>query len=62
VMPPMSIKKLTDLQLIQKLWNKLDKTGREAHLEWTLSRCATCGRSGAINGMWCDACCDEKLP
>jgi hypothetical protein len=51
--------KPTPLQQIKKLWGKLDRAGRNAHLEWTLKHCATCGREGAVNGEWCDACCDE---
>jgi hypothetical protein len=48
------------LEQIQKLWAKLDRAGREAHLDWTLKQCATCGRSGAVNGFWCDACVAEN--
>jgi hypothetical protein len=58
----------TPLERIRKLWAKLDKTDRMAHLEWTLKQCATCGREGRWmladgsddpDGMWCDACMDE---
>jgi hypothetical protein len=52
-------KKATALERIQKLWSKLDQAGRKAHLEWTLKHCAICGREGAVDGTWCDACCDE---
>jgi hypothetical protein len=47
------------LTQIRKLWAKLDRDERYEHLKWTLAQCATCGRNGAENGMWCDACCDE---
>jgi len=50
---------LAPLQQIQKLWAKLDADGRKEHLEWTLKQCAVCGRSGAIDGTWCDDCCEE---
>jgi len=57
-------KKLTSLELIQKLWAKLDKDERKAHLDWTLNQCATCGRKGTWaggvpDGTWCDACCED---
>jgi len=58
-------KKLPPLEKIQKLWDKLDRDGRKAHLEWTLNQCATCGRPGTWDGWgepsgsWCDACCEE---
>jgi hypothetical protein len=46
------------LRIIQRIWSDhLDEAGRYTHLEWTLKQCATCGREGAENGMWCDACC-----
>ena len=43
---------------------------REAHLEWTLNQCATCGQPGkwiyddganVPQGNWCDACCDQGM-
>ena len=48
---------------IRKLWAKLERRGRERHLTWTLSQCATCGRRGQAdgNGVFCDACCEEAL-
>jgi hypothetical protein len=51
------------LELIQKLWTKLNRTERLAHRKWTLNQCATCGREGKWeggkpHGCWCDACCD----
>jgi hypothetical protein len=46
------------LEQIQDLWTKLDRKQRNLHLDWTLHRCATCGGAGAVNGMWCDRCCD----
>jgi hypothetical protein len=51
------------LELIQKLWSRLNPTERKAHLKWTLNQCITCGREGRWeggkpNGFWCDACCD----
>jgi hypothetical protein len=51
------------LELIQRLWAKLNRAEREAHLDWTLNHCATCGRAGkweggGANGMYCDACMD----
>lgn len=51
------------LAQIRKLWATLDRKGRERHLTWTLSQCATCGRRGESdgNGIFCDACCDERM-
>jgi hypothetical protein len=49
------------LEQIQNLWAKLDRAGRQALLNWTLRHCATCGRPGAVNGHWCDACCEEGM-
>jgi hypothetical protein len=56
----------TPLQQIQTLWTKLNREERDAHLEWTLAHCATCGREGrwtmkdgsdGKQGSWCDECC-----
>jgi hypothetical protein len=47
------------LEQIKSLWATLDRAGRQALLDWILRQCATCGRPGATNGHWCDACCDE---
>jgi hypothetical protein len=49
---------------IQQLWATLDRDERDAHLEWVLTQCATCGRTGKWeggkpSGFWCDECCDE---
>jgi hypothetical protein len=54
-------KRMTALERIQKLWATLNAAERKAHLDWTLKHCATCGRSGAEDGEWCDACCDEGI-
>lgn len=51
--------KQTPLEQMQTLWHELNRAGRDAHLQWTMKHCATCGRPGAVNGLWCDACCEE---
>ena len=51
----------TALERMHQLWLELDRDERHAHRAWVLKHCATCGRAGASNGFWCDACCDEGI-
>jgi hypothetical protein len=60
------VKKPTALEQIQELGTKLNRAEREAHWKWVLNRCCTCGREGTwkggdINGIFCDACCEEGM-
>lgn len=55
------------LAQIQQLWTQLDRDERMIFLDWSRELCATCGRKGTWegidvgNGIYCDACCDERF-